>query len=127
MYAIRSYYVTNTLTKEQIADGWKLLWDGKTSAGWRGAKLDHFPTSGWKMGDGILEVLASNGGESTNGGDIVTIKKYKNFILELDFQITQGANSGIKYFVDTELNKGAGSSIGCEFQILDDQNSYNFV
>ncbi|HOO84638.1 MAG TPA: DUF1080 domain-containing protein, partial [Prolixibacteraceae bacterium] len=42
--------------------------------------------------------------------------------LELDFQMTEGANSGIKYFVDTELNKGEGSSIGCEFQILDDKN-----
>ena len=41
--------------------------------------------------------------------------------MEVDFKITEGANSGIKYFVDTELNKGKGSSIGCEFQILDDQ------
>jgi len=48
-------------------------------------------------------------------------KKYKNFIPESDFMITPGANSGIKYFVNTEINKGAGSSIGCEFQILDDQ------
>jgi len=65
--------------------------------------------------------MKSDGGESTNGGDIVTVKKYKNFILKVDFMITPGANSGIKYFVNTEINKGAGSSIGCEFQILDDQ------
>jgi hypothetical protein len=70
--------------------------------------------------NGVLKVIKSDGGESTNGGDIVTTKKYKNFELTVDFKITPGANSGIKYFVDTELNKGAGSSIGCEFQILDD-------
>ena len=71
--------------------------------------------------DGILKVLKSDGGESTNGGDIVTTRTYKNFILKVEFQITEGANSGIKYFVDPAMNKGAGSAIGCEFQILDDE------
>lgn len=47
-------------------------------------------------------------------------RKYKNFILKVDFKITEGANSGIKYFVNPDMNKGAGSAIGCEFQILDD-------
>jgi hypothetical protein len=113
--------IDNTVSDEEVAQGWKLLWDGKTTNGWRGAKLTTFPTGGWKMENGILKVLNSNGGESTNGGDIVTLEKYKNFELSVDFKITEGANSGIKYFVDTELNKGEGSSIGCEFQILDDQ------
>lgn len=113
--------IDNTVSEEEKAMGWKLLWDGKTTQGWRGAKLSSFPTGGWKIEDGVLKVLNSNGGESTNGGDIVTLKKYKNFELSVDFKITEGANSGIKYFVDTELNKGEGSSIGCEFQILDDQ------
>ena len=112
----------NSITEEESALGWKLLWDGKTTNGWRGAKLPTFPTGGWKIENGILKVLNSNGAESTNGGDIVTIDKYKNFELSVDFKITDGANSGIKYFVDTELNQGAGSSIGCEYQILDDQN-----
>ena len=71
--------------------------------------------------NGILKVLKSGGGESTNGGDIVTTSKYKNFILKVDFKITEGANSGIKYFVNPDLNKGEGSAIGCEFQILDDE------
>lgn len=43
-------------------------------------------------------------------------------MLKVDFRITRGANSGIKYFVDPGLNQGAGSAIGCEFQILDDNN-----
>ncbi len=113
-------YLPNELTESEKSDGWKLLWDGKTNSGWRGAKLTTFPDKGWQISDGVLQVLPSNGGESANGGDIVTEKKYKNFILEADFIFSKGANSGIKYFVDTELNKGAGSSIGCEFQILDD-------
>lgn len=114
-------YLKNELTEREIAEGWKLLWDGKTTAGWRGAKLDKFPESGWKIANGELLVEENGGHESTNGGDIVTLKKYKNFELEVDFKFTKGANSGIKYFVDTELNQGKGSSIGCEFQILDDE------
>lgn len=111
----------NVLTDQEEREGWELLWDGKTTKGWRGAKLQSFPQKGWVIQKGILKVLPSDGGESTNGGDIVTERKYKNFILKVDFKITEGANSGIKYFVDPDLNKGEGSAIGCEFQILDDE------
>jgi hypothetical protein len=114
-------YLSNTLTEREKAEGWRLLWDGGTASGWRGAKLDHFPEQGWKIADGMLTVLKSGGGEAMAGGDIVTVRPYGNFELELDFRFTEGANSGIKYFVDTELNKGEGSSIGCEYQILDDK------
>jgi hypothetical protein len=113
--------IANTISGREAAEGWKLLWDGKTTNGWRGAKLDNFPEKGWSFENGILKVHKSGGGESTNGGDIVTTRPYKNFILKVDFRITEGANSGIKYFVDTNLNKGEGSAIGCEFQILDDK------
>jgi hypothetical protein len=101
--------------------GFKLLFDGITTSGWRGAKLDGFPKQGWVVKDGVLTVLESGGGESAAGGDIVTVDKYSDFELELDFKLTPGANSGIKYFVDPELNKGEGSSIGLEYQLLDDQ------
>ncbi len=114
-------FLTNELSAKENAEGWKLLWDGKTTEGWRGAKLDGFPEGGWNIKDGELSVEKADGGESAHGGDIVTVDKYENFILEVDFKLTKGANSGIKYFVDTELNKGAGSSIGCEYQILDDK------
>ena len=112
--------IANTISPTEEKEGWKLLWDGKTSEGWRGAKLSTFPAKGWAMEDGILKVKKGDGGESTNGGDIVTTRMYKNFILKVDFKITEGANSGIKYFVNPGLNKGEGSAIGCEFQILDD-------
>lgn len=113
--------ITNTISPREAKENWKLLWDGKTTNGWRGAKIAAFPASGWSMSNGILKVHKSDGGESTNGGDIVTTKKYKNFILKVDFKITEGANSGIKYFVNPDLNKGEGSAIGCEFQLLDDK------
>jgi hypothetical protein len=113
--------IANTISEREAAQGWKLLWDGKTTEGWRGAKSDRFPEKGWSVENGILKVHKSDGGESTNGGDIVTTRPYRNFVLKVDFKITEGANSGIKYFVDTNLNKGAGSAIGCEYQILDDK------
>lgn len=113
-------YLDNTLSDREKKEGWKLLWDGKTTSGWRGAKLNSFPEKGWDINNGILSVVAAAGGESTNGGDIITTDKYTDFELEVDYMITEGANSGIKYFVDPELNKGAGSAIGCEYQILDD-------
>jgi len=113
-------FLNNALTPYERDHGWRLLWDGKTSKGWRGAKLDGFPEKGWTIENGVLTVEATDGGESTGPGDIVTERHYGDFELELQFRITEGANSGIKYFVDPSLNKGVGSAIGCEFQILDD-------
>ena len=114
-------YIPNTLTDSEKRQGWRLLWDGNSGAGWRGARLADFPDKGWRMENGVLTVVASGGAESANGGDIVTVDKFSSFELELDFMISEGANSGIKYFVDTELNQGPGSSIGLEYQILDDR------
>jgi len=110
----------NNLLYDEAKKGWQMLWDGKTTDGWRGARLDEFPEKGWEIADGVLTVLASGGEESAAGGDIVTQELYGDFELKVDFKITDGANSGIKYYVDTDLNKGPGSSIGLEYQILDD-------
>lgn len=118
----------NTLTRPEQAAGWKLLWDGKTSAGWRSAKAENFPVHGWTMRDGVLTVAASGGAESTAGGDIITRERFSHFELTADFKITPGANSGIKIFVQPNLvpitkagePAAVGSAIGCEFQILDD-------
>lgn len=112
----------NTLSKAEIADGWQLLWDGKTTDGWHSARGGEFPTRGWHIDGDELVVEAADGAESGNGGDIITDVKYRNFILSVEFKITEGANSGIKYFVNPEVNNPeVGSSIGCEFQILDDE------
>ncbi len=113
--------IANTLSPREKAEGWELLWDGETTNGWRGARLEGFSEKGWKIENGILSVEKGDGGESTNGGDIVTTDVYGDFVLKVDFRITNGANSGIKYFVKPDLNKCEGSAIGCEYQILDDQ------
>ncbi|MDN3663965.1 DUF1080 domain-containing protein [Algibacter miyuki] len=110
----------NQLTIDESNKGWKMLWDGKTTNGWRGAKLDAFPNKGWVIENEELIVLSSGGAESAAGGDIVTEELYGDFELKVDFKLTAGANSGIKYYVDTNINKGEGSSIGLEYQILDD-------
>jgi hypothetical protein len=74
----------NVLTKQEIAEGWRLLFDGKTFNGWRGAYLDSLPSRGWEVRDGMLIVQASGGGEAAFGGDIVTREEYGNFDLRLD-------------------------------------------
>ena len=114
-------YLENKLTNEEKRLGFRMLWDGKSTQGWRGVKLEDFPNKGWVIENGILTVEASNGAESRNGGDIVTLEKFRNFELNIDFLLTEGANSGIKYFVKPDLNKEEGSAIGLEFQLLDDQ------
>ncbi len=119
----------NTLSAAEQAAGWKLLWDGRTTAGWRSAKAENFPAKGWIIENGELTVLATGGAESAAGGDIVTRERYSQFELTLDFKITSGANSGIKYFCQPNLDPitgagapaATGSAIGLEFQILDDE------
>lgn len=112
--------IPNTLSEAEKANGVSLLWDTKTTNGWRGAYKDRFPEKGWEIKDGTLNVLSSNGAESTNGGDIVSDKEYGAFVLQFDFKLTEGANSGVKYFV-TENEHNSGSAIGLEYQILDDE------
>ena len=111
----------NGLTEKQKANGWKLLFDGKSIDGWRGAHKDSFPAFGWKINDGILTVVESGGGEAEHGGDIVTLDEYSAFDIRLEFMLTKGVNSGIKYFV-IEKEEPSGSAYGLEFQILDDKN-----
>ncbi|HYF69337.1 MAG TPA: DUF1080 domain-containing protein [Ohtaekwangia sp.] len=111
--------IPNTLSDQERQHGVKLLFDGKTTTGWRGANKTEFPKQGWEISDGSLHVLKSDGGESTNGGDIVTEQTFSAFDLQFEFKLTEGANSGVKYFV-TEKEKTTGSAIGLEYQILDD-------
>jgi len=120
----------NTLTDAEKAEGWTLLWDGKTNEGWRSPKSDNFPVKGWTMGDGVLSTVENGGEESAGGGDIITRNRYSDFELTVDFKITTGANSGIKIFVQPNLSPidkitgkpaAVGSAIGIEFQILDDK------
>ena len=101
----------NTLTKKERKAGWQLLWNGRDLSGWKSNSSNGDMNKGWKAVDGELVIMARSG-----AGDIITEKRYHAFELSVDFKITEGANSGIKYFI------GENGSIGCEFQILDDEN-----
>jgi len=109
----------NTLIDYEKKNGWKLLFDGKTSKGWVGAYKKTFPEKGWEIKDGILKVVSSEGREAANGGDIVTTEQFSAFDLSFEFKLTPGANSGLKYFVTLSENN-QGSAIGLEYQLLDD-------
>lgn len=114
-------FIPNTLTGQEKEQGWRLLWDGKTTEGWRGAHKENFPEHGWVIDNGTLMVKESGGGESLNGGDIVTEEEFSAFDLQLQFKLTEGANSGIKYFVTENEEVGKASAIGLEYQLLDDE------
>ena len=111
--------IPNTISPDEQKSGVRLLWDGKTTNGWRGAYKKTFPDGTWFVKDGTLNVRGANGAESTNGGDIVTEQEFHAFDLQFEFKISDTANSGVKYFV-TEKENNQGSAIGLEYQILDD-------
>lgn len=113
-------FIPNNLSEAEIKNGVSLLFDGTSTTGWRGAYKTGFPQKGWVVKDGTIRVLPSTGGESVNGGDIVSEKEYGAFIFQFEFKLTEGANSGVKYFV-TENEKNMGSAIGLEYQVLDDE------
>jgi len=121
----------NTLTEQEKADGWKLLWDGKTTDGWHSPKSDEFPNKSWTIENDEFKIVSSGNGESQAGGDIITRDRYSNFELIADFKTTTGCNSGIKIFVQPDISPvdpktgektAVGSAIGMEFQILDDEH-----
>jgi len=109
----------NSLNTYEKQNGWRLLFDGKSSKGWVGAYKKTFPEKGWTIKNGLLTVLSADGKESANGGDIVTQEQFKAFDLSFEFKITPGANTGVKYFV-TLTENNTGSAIGLEYQLLDD-------
>jgi hypothetical protein len=111
---VRNMLPNNLIPAEQ-SQGWKLLFDGKTTTGWRGAMKDSFPAKGWEVKEGALSVLRS-AAAGDRGGDIVTTDEYGPFEFQADFRLTQVANSGIKYYVTEK-----GAPLGLEYQLLDDE------
>lgn len=101
----------NSLTHAEKAAGWKLLFDGQSFAGWHNFKQDGV-RPGWQVKDGAL-VCA----DPHNAGDIVTTDKFDWFELQLDYNISEGGNSGIMFHVTDE--GGAVWATGPEFQLED--------
>lgn len=112
-------YTLNTLSPQEKAQGFSLLFNGKNLDGWRAAGQTVPPAKGWEVDNGILHVLPDDTTRSSKFGDLVTVNQFKAFELNFDFKLTEGANSGIKYFVTESGNSKAG--LGLEFQILDDE------
>jgi len=111
----------NELTPAEIADGWVLLFDGKTFNGWRGYDKTTFPDSGWVIADSALHCLESGMGEAGGlGGDIIYDKKFKNFDLKLDWKISEGGNSGVFYLAQ-EVPGWPIWKTAPELQVLDNE------
>ncbi len=110
----------NTLTPKEKQAGWRLLFDGKTTKGWRGYNMDKMPP-GWKVIDGALvRVSGGAGGKGAGGGDdIITVDQFDNFELRLEWKVTAGGNSGVLY----RCVEGARTSwhVAPEMQVLDNK------
>ena len=102
----------NTLTPDERAAGWRLLFDGKTTAGWRGWKMDSLP-SGWQVVDGTLKRVKP-------AADIITKEKFRNFELSLEWNIAKNGNSGIFYRASEDPGDNAIYWSAPEMQVLDD-------
>jgi 3-keto-disaccharide hydrolase len=101
----------NTLLANERAQGTTLLFDGETTAGWRGYKQAECP-AGWKVVDGALTRVSE-------AGDIVTVDEYQDFLLEFEWRVAKGTNSGVMFHVTEDHD--APYETGPEFQILDNQ------
>ena len=119
----------NTLTDAEKADGWSLLFDGRTFEGWRGLGRPHIPPGHWVIEDGaILKVSSPDvplqaDGQPLEGGDLMTIRTFEDFELCFEWKISPGGNSGVKYNVSEELSAAyppRHAALGFEYQVLDD-------
>jgi hypothetical protein len=96
-----------------------VLFDGKSTAGWRGYNKPAFPEKGWEIVDGTLHVIGSGAGEAGgSGGDIIYDKKFSDFELSLEWKISEGGNSGI-FILAQEIPGEPIYKSSPEMQILD--------
>jgi hypothetical protein len=122
----------NALTAQERAAGWKLLFDGKTLAGWRGLGYDSVPSAHWKVENGAIKKIASGNvpkmpdGQPAHGGDLMSVDSFSDFELAFEWKVSPGANSGLKYNVSEEFSLAHASNhaaLGWEYQVLDDSLS----
>ena len=106
----------NVLSAKEKTAGWKLLFDGKTTKGWRAFKNAPFPADHWVASDGLLKCV---GGKKVT--DIVTDDQFDSFEFAWEWRISAAGNSGVKYLVDEAMSPRPNDGIGFEYQILDDE------
>lgn len=120
---------SNTLTPAERSDGWQLLFDGGSFAGWRGLGYDTVPTSHWMIENGTIrkipdaQVPRQADGQPAVGGDLMTRETFDDFELVWEWKISRAGNSGVKYNVSEELsmaNAPNHAALGFEYQMLDD-------
>ncbi len=108
-----------SLTAKEKKAGWKLLFDGKTTTGWRGYLKQEVPGA-WKVQDGALFLDTDAKKAGASGGDLITDDEYENYELELQWKISEGGNSGIIFGVHEDPKYKATYATGPEMQVLDD-------
>lgn len=114
--AAQSSPAPNTLSAAEKAAGWTLLFDGKTTDGWRGFHSDTFPAAGWEVKDGCIKTT----GQGPSGGDIITVGEYDNYEFSVQWKIGPAGNSGVKYLISEDLIKTGRAGLGFEMQVIDD-------
>lgn len=131
----------NRLSAAERAAGWRLLFDGRSLAGWRGLGYPDVPAAYWTVTDGAIHKIATSqvpvgaDGRRPPGGDLMTEATFRDFELAWDWKISPAGNSGVKYNVSEELSTGASTdrpnaaaarrgvshaAIGFEYQMIDD-------
>ena len=122
-------WAQNSLTAAERADGWRLLFDGRTLAGWRGLGYDSVPSAHWTVVDGSIMKIPSGkvakmpDGQPANGGDLMTVDAFRDFDFVFQWKAAPGMNSGVKYNVSEAFslkNTGNHAALGFEYQVLDD-------
>lgn len=119
----------NRLTAAERSGGWRLLFDGRTLAGWRGLGYDSVPTAHWQVQDDAIRKIPSGkvalqpDGQPLHGGDLMTVDSFFNFELSFEWKVARGANSGVKYNVSEDYSirlQPGHAALGFEYQIEDD-------
>ena len=125
----RASSIPNTLTQAEAAEGWRLLFDGRSFSGWRGLGREDIPGGHWIIEDGAIRKVASGDiptapdGQPLEGGDLITRDTFGDYELYFEWKVSPGANSGVKYNVSEELslaNPPPYAALGFEYQVLDD-------
>jgi hypothetical protein len=119
----------NTLSDAEKREGWTLLFDGKSFAGWHGYSMAGFPDHGWTVDDGCIHNAKTNGRPGGGGGDIITTELFTDFDFSFEWKMSPVGNSGIKYFIKERtgapgakmyVGDDGRSAVGHEYQLLDD-------